>query len=102
MTAKKKVPYSYKPVDLSVDEWQLRLRKQFAKEQKFKIKNIDDHLVYSDFEVHNPETGNTYKVSIRDSVTSFNFCSCPDFKINGLGTCKHIEYLLYYFSKYKK
>ncbi len=100
--AEKKVPYSKKPGDLTLDEWQAILRQQFAREQKFKFKNIGDHPVFSDFEVYNPESGNTYKVSIRDNVTSYNFCSCPDFKITALGTCKHIEYLLYYFSKYKK
>ena len=100
--AEKKVPYSRKPQEIPLDEWQRRLRSQFAKDQQFKFKNIGDHPVYSDFEVFNPETGNTYKVSIRDNQSSYNFCSCPDFTINGLGTCKHVEYVLFYFSKYKK
>lgn len=98
----KKIPYTRKPEEMSVDEWQTALRRQFAADQKFKIKNIGTHPVFSDFEVYNPDSGKTYKVSIRDNVTSFNFCSCPDFTISALGTCKHIEYALYYFSKYKK
>ena len=97
-----KIPYHNKPDELSVDEWQSGLRKQYAREQNFKFTNIGDHLVYSDFEVYNPKSDKTYKVSIRDGIESFNFCSCPDFKVNALGTCKHIEFLLYYFSKYKK
>jgi SNF2 family DNA or RNA helicase len=97
-----KVPYSHKPGDITLDEWQRKLRKQFAKEQKYKISNIGNHPFFSDFEVYNPESDKTYKVSIRDNVSSFNFCSCPDFRISVLGTCKHVEYLLYYFSKYKK
>lgn len=100
--SEKKIPYHNKPGELSVEEWQLGLRKQYAKEQNFKFTNIGDHPVYSDFEVYNPKTDKTYKVSLRDGIESFNFCSCPDFKVNALGTCKHIEYLLYYFSKYKK
>ena len=87
---------------MSVDEWQAELRKQFATDQKFKIKNIGDHPLYSDFEVFNPETGKTYKVSIRDNVSSYNYCSCPDFKVNTLGTCKHIEYVLFKLLRYKK
>jgi SNF2 family DNA or RNA helicase len=98
----KKVFYSRKPVEISVNEWQSALRRQFATEQNFKIKNIGGHPVYSDFEVFNPKSGNTYKVSIRDNIKSYNYCSCPDFTINTLGTCKHIEYVLSYFSKYKK
>lgn len=58
--------------------------------------------MYSDFEVFNPTTEKTYKVSLRDGFESYNFCSCPDFKVNTLGTCKHIEFMLHYFSKYKK
>lgn len=98
----RKVPYHYKPEELSLDEWQAELRKQYAKDQNFRFKNIGNHPVYSDFEVYNPTTGQTYKVCIRDGKESYNFCSCPDFKINALGTCKHVEYMLHYFSKYKK
>ena len=99
---RKRVPYSRKPAEMSVDEWQAELRKQFATDQKFKIQNTGDHPFYSDFEVFNPETGKTYKVSIRDNVSSYNYCSCPDFKINTLGTCKHIEYVLFKLLRYKK
>ena len=98
----KKIPYHHKPEELSLDEWQAGLRKQYAKDQNFKFKNIGGHPVYSDFEVYNPGTDKTYKVCIRDGIESYNFCSCPDFKINTLGTCKHIEFMLYYFSNYKK
>jgi SNF2 family DNA or RNA helicase len=99
---RKRVPYSKKPAEMSVDEWQAELRKQFATDQKFKIQNTGDHPFYSDFEVFNPETANTYKVSIRDNVSSYNYCSCPDFKVNTLGTCKHIEYILFKLLRYKK
>ena len=71
---KKRVPYSRKPAEMSVDEWQAELRKQFATDQKFKIQNTGDHPFYSDFEVSNPETGKSYKVSIRDNVSSYNYC----------------------------
>jgi SNF2 family DNA or RNA helicase len=100
--AEKKIAYSRKPDELTIDEWQSELRKQFARDQKFRITNIGTHPVFSDFKIFNPASGKTYKVSIRDNIRSFNYCSCPDFTITALGTCKHIEYLLYYFSKYKK
>ncbi len=99
---KDKVPYSRKPANLSLEEWQTQLRKQYAIDQHFKIKNIGNHPFFSDFEVFNPESRNTYKVSIRDNIKSFHFCTCPDFTINSLGTCKHIEYTLLNFEKYKK
>ncbi len=98
----KRIAYSRKPDEMSLDEWQSELRKQFARDQKFRITNKGTHPVFSDFEIFNPASGKTYKVSIRDNIKSFNYCSCPDFTITALGTCKHIEYLLHYFSKYKK
>jgi len=100
--SRKKVSYYKQPEDMTVDQWQAELRKQFATTQQFKVTNIGTHPVYSDFQVFNPESGKTYKVSIRDNISSFNFCSCPDFKINTLGICKHIEFVLLSLLKYKK
>src|SRR5437867_3969837 len=89
--AKKKraVPYHYKPVDMDFDKWQIELRKQFGKEQKFKISNTGNHSFYSDFELFNPTSKATYKVAIRSTENNGNFCNCADFRVNGLGTCKH-------------
>ena len=98
----KRVPYYRKPGELTVEEWQYALRKQYALEQKFKVKNIGSEPLYSDYEVHNPGTGKTYKVSIRDNINSYNYCSCPDFKVNTLGTCKHVEFVLLSKLRYKK
>ena len=68
--SKKRVPYSKKPRDMSLDQWQAGLRKQFASEQNFRITNLGDHPVNSDFEVFNPVTDKTYKVSIRDTSSA--------------------------------
>jgi SNF2-related domain/Helicase conserved C-terminal domain len=35
--------------------------------------------------------GAIYDVEIRSLATAENSCACPDWRINGLGTCKHIE-----------
>ncbi len=95
-TEKKKVKILYhrKPDNLTMDEWQTALRRQFAETQNFKIENIGDGEVFSDYMVSNfSGSGNTYKVAIRDAKPGWNFCSCMDFKTNQLGTCKHIEYV---------
>ncbi|MBI4875722.1 MAG: DEAD/DEAH box helicase [Acidobacteria bacterium] len=39
-------------------------------------------------------SGKTYRVAMRGPGLFENFCSCPDFAVNTLGTCKHIEALL--------
>lgn len=95
-TVNKKVPYHKKPEDMSIDEWQILLRQQYGITQDFSVSNIGNHPVYTDFTVYNAETESTYKVAIRSmNRNEGNFCSCPDFTINTLGTCKHIEYVLY-------
>jgi superfamily II DNA or RNA helicase len=40
-------------------------------------------------------TGRSYRVEIRSLAEPVNSCDCPDHRINGLGTCKHIEALLH-------
>jgi len=90
----KKVSYYRQPSDMTIEEWQIALRRQFADKQNFSVRNIGEHPVFSDFKVYNPESGKEYKVAIRSYEFRENFCSCPDFKINELGTCKHIEFVL--------
>lgn len=100
-TPKLKVSKTHKPEDIGLEEWQRILRKQFAEQQNFKLKNTGSHPIFSEFLVTNPETENTYKISIRGDQPGNNFCSCPDFRINNLGTCKHIEFTLFKLNKKK-
>lgn len=90
----KKVSYHRKPDDMTLDEWQIALRKQFGKQSKFDLTNLGDHPIFSDFIIRNPETGNEYKIAIRSKDESANFCSCMDFKTNRLGICKHLGYAI--------
>ena len=90
-TRYKKVSYHRRPEDLTVEEWQYCLRKQFAENHYFKIEKQGQHPVFSDYTVFNPETKLSYKVALRSKDNAANFCECNDFKTNGLGTCKHIE-----------
>ncbi|HEY4046466.1 MAG TPA: DEAD/DEAH box helicase, partial [Acidobacteriaceae bacterium] len=84
----------HKPDHLTLEAWQVALRRQFGRKQKFKLENVSDHAVFSDFQVTNPQSKRTYRVVIRGSGLADNFCSCPDFASNTLGTCKHIEFTL--------
>lgn len=93
-TKKKKVSYLKQPEDISIRQWQLALRKQFGEKQEFELQNRGDHPVWSDFTLRNPKNGNSYKVAIRGTEPGDNFCACYDFKVNTLGTCKHIEWAL--------
>ncbi len=93
-TKAKKTPRTRKPKDMSLPEWQRALRREFGREQNFELKNIGEDPIFSEFFVSNPESERTYRVAIRGNQAGDNFCSCPDFAVNLLGTCKHIEFTL--------
>lgn len=89
-----KISRTFKPKHLELEEWQRLLREEYGKKQSFKIKNLGDHPFFSEFFVTNPESDKTYRVAIRGTEAGMNYCSCPDYSINNLGTCKHIEFTL--------
>ncbi len=100
---KKGVSYYKRPDGMSLEQWQISLRKQFVVDKTFGVEKLDGyHAVFGDYRVNNFETRNNYKVSIRDNQNSMNFCSCLDFKTNRLGTCKHIEAVLFQIVKSPK
>jgi SNF2 family DNA or RNA helicase len=75
-------------------EEQIDIRRQRAVEGKFRIQNLGRNRVFSDYQIVNPNTGGQYQVSIRGFDVGDNACTCPDFRTNTLGTCKHIEAVL--------
>ena len=99
-SAKRKTPikirisHTRKPADMTNGEWQIILRQQIAEDENLNIKKTSDGLVFGDYKVDSSKSSNTYKVALRSADNSLNFCSCPDFKTNQLGTCKHIEAVL--------
>ena len=82
------------PDDLSPSDWQRGLRRQFGREQVFGIENLTSEPFFSEFRVSNPVSKSSYRVAIRGLGPGGNFCSCPDYATNELGTCKHIEFTL--------
>ncbi len=75
-------------------EEQIDLRRQRAKSSRLVIENLTKKRVFSEYRVTNPESKGQYQVAIRGFDTGDNSCTCPDFKSNTLGTCKHIEAVL--------
>ena len=94
MNRKTKLSHLRRPADLTPEAWQRQLRRQFGREQKFKLENLGHEPVFSEFRVSNPKGGGTYRVAIRGMHPGDNFCGCQDFATNDLGTCKHIEFIL--------
>jgi hypothetical protein len=84
-----------KPEGLSLEDLQTGLRRQFGREQtSFALEAHVSDPACGEFTVHNPDSGRRYRVAISDLQPWENFCACPDFATNDLGTCKHIEFTL--------
>jgi superfamily II DNA or RNA helicase len=84
------------PADLSTADWQRVLRQQFGAEQAFTLSPAvaGADPFFGDFTVANPQSKSRYRVAIRGLAPGENYCACPDFATNGLGTCKHVEFAL--------
>jgi superfamily II DNA or RNA helicase len=95
MTAKRQtVSRLHQPANVPLEAWQRELRRQFGREQRFRLENTGHEAVFSDYQVTNPQSRATYRVAIRGATPGDNFCNCPDFATNALGTCKHVEFVL--------
>ncbi|MEZ6143710.1 MAG: SNF2-related protein [Zavarzinella sp.] len=77
-----------------IREEQIDLRRLRAQAGKFQIENLTNKRLFSDYRITNPESGGTYTVQIRGFDVGDNHCTCPDYRSNTLGTCKHIEAVL--------
>jgi len=74
---------------------QIERRRERAREEILKIVNKGSHPIFSQFEVKSV-SGRAYRVEIRSLDEMQNSCTCPDYKTNLIGTCKHIEGVLIY------
>jgi superfamily II DNA or RNA helicase len=74
-------------------EQQISERRERAPAAIAKILDRPSGKPYGDYRVQSA-SGKTYRVAMRGPGLFENYCSCPDFAINTLGTCKHIEALL--------
>lgn len=77
------------PEGMSVEEWQVALRTEAARESDFQIQHLDENRIWGDYIVAHDES--TYRIAFRGVQSERNYCSCLDFRTSGLGTCKHIE-----------
>jgi hypothetical protein len=97
MMAKKSMPELKVP---SAHDWrttdadEINKRRLRARQEAFAITNQDaGHPIFSNFRVKSA-SGLTYSVEVRCLRQRHFACDCVDFRINGLGTCKHVEAVL--------
>ncbi|MCK4605524.1 MAG: DEAD/DEAH box helicase family protein, partial [Deltaproteobacteria bacterium] len=69
-------------------------RVERARSEKMELRSIDSNKLWTDYTITNSSSGKTYRVALRGWERGDSYCSCPDFRKNTLGTCKHILYAL--------
>lgn len=78
---------------ISTDLEEIERRRFRGQSEKMKVQSIDQELPFSIYTVSTKTS--TYKVELRSFHLLCNSCNCPDFQNNELGTCKHIEGVIY-------
>jgi superfamily II DNA or RNA helicase len=75
-------------------EHALEERRQRAREEKMTVAAQDAATPWSDYLVTSRQSGKTYRVALRGTEPGDSYCTCPDFRTNTLGTCKHVLHVL--------
>ena len=99
-----KKPTSRYPSWNTTDEDEILRRRERAASESMSVIRIDNgKRIFSDYKVRRRDVEKPveYTVEIRSLRDRFNYCECPDFAKNHLGTCKHIEKILSRFKSTK-
>jgi len=74
-------------------EEQISERRLRARKEAFKIEP-QSGAVFGDYQVFSQSSKRLYRVALRGVGLFDNYCACPDYAVNALGTCKHVEAVL--------
>jgi superfamily II DNA/RNA helicase len=87
----------------TTDADEIERRQIRAQTETFKSQPIEQEYGYfGSFYVGSKQPEKKYYVEIRSLAEHINSCDCPDYRHNGLGTCKHIEHVLFRLQKKQK
>src|SRR5260370_3511406 len=76
--------------DEKLIEQALREREERSRSEKMLLRSAHSNKLWTDYTVISAISGKTYRLALRSCERGESFCSCPDFRKNTLGTCKHI------------
>ena len=68
----------------------LNERAERARSEKMVLQSKQPDRLWTDYTITSAASGKTYRLVLRGWERGQSFCSCPDFRKNTLGTCKHI------------
>ncbi|REJ73647.1 MAG: helicase [Planctomycetota bacterium] len=69
-------------------------RRQRAQQERMTLRSSNPDTPWTEYNLTSHQSGKTYRVSLLGERPGEVYCSCPDFRTNHLGTCKHIIYAL--------
>jgi SNF2-related domain/Helicase conserved C-terminal domain len=69
-------------------------RAERARKEKFRLESDDPKQPWTDYVLTSAGSGKSYRLALRGEERGESYCSCPDFRTNTLGTCKHVIYAL--------
>jgi superfamily II DNA or RNA helicase len=69
-------------------------RTERAQTEKMRVESPNPRALWTDYIVTNRASGKSYRVALRGWQPGESYCSCPDFRKNTLGTCKHIIHIM--------
>ncbi len=75
-----------------LEERALAEREKRSRDESFRLKSIKPKTPWTDYLLTSVRSGKTYRLAIRGLERGSSYCSCPDFRTNRLGTCKHLMY----------
>lgn len=91
-------PVEKRPLELlgekEVLEWALSDRHERARTETMRIRSQDTSTPWADYLVTSAASGKTYRVALRGLERGQSYCSCPDFRKNTLGACKHVLHVM--------
>ena len=69
-------------------------RLERARTERMQLTPMSKNELWTDYTIVNRASGKSYRVALRGWKEGESYCSCPDFRKNTLGTCKHILYTI--------
>lgn len=95
-----RAPEKRKPVESLTEEQlierALEERTLRAREERMLLEAVDvpNGKPWGDYVITSKLSGKTYRLALRGSEPGESYCTCPDYRTNTLGTCKHILHAL--------
>jgi len=80
--------------DSELNAMEVAAREKRANEEKMVVRSENPKTPWADYIVTNKTSGKSYRVALRGQQPGESYCSCPDYRKNTFGICKHTIHVL--------